>query len=276
MRNYHAQSRRYVAETTHPDVFITLRKNRLRVYRGEEIFLNSGDEFELEFDNTTRTTWLAKIKLNGEWVSEAGLVLRPGEHVWLDTPNLDSNNKHRFRFETYNVEKGRSHLTEDNGLVEVFFYKKAQPTPNWLQPSITWTYHGTSDPWYYTCNNTGGMNINIGSSGNTAKNYPDNSITAYCCSSDVSLTSGHQFDNAPKRSAQMEETGRIEEGSHSNQDFVNSHEQFESWYDHSVTYRILPLSKQPKTIHEVKEYCSNCGRRRRKNENFCPSCGTKF
>lgn len=254
--NKYAKSHPYVAKTTFPDVFITMKKNRLRVYGGREIYLNSGDEFELEFDNTSQTTWLAKIKLNGEWISQAGLVLRPGEHIYLDTPNLDSSEKCRFRFETYEVEKGRSHIIENNGLVEIFFHKKTQPFDHWITYTSQWVQDNNwkfQDDWY-----------SYSTDGGT---FRDNISVNYCNSDQNSIG---------KHSPEMEETGRIGEGSHSNQDFFNSNESFESFHSHSVTYKILPQSKRPTTIREVKEYCSNCGRRRRKNENFCPSCGSKF
>ena len=74
---------------------------------------------------------------------------------------------------------------------------------------------------------------------------------------------------------ETEETGRVERGRESNQDFHNVNEEFNSWYDHSVEYHILPISKKQLTIQDIKKYCGQCGRRRRKNENFCPSCGSQ-
>ena len=73
-----------------------------------------------------------------------------------------------------------------------------------------------------------------------------------------------------------EETGRIEQGSQSNQDFVEGSGEFNYYATHTVKYKILPVSKKPVSTRELREYCSGCGRRRRKNENFCPSCGRRF
>ena len=269
MRN-RAKTRRITVETHYPDVFLTINRNRLRIYNGNSIFLNQGDEFELEFDNTTRTTWLAKIKLNGEWVSEAGLVLRPGEHTFLDTPNLDSYDKKRFRFETYEIESGRSHLVQDNGRVEVFFHKKEQLTPNWL-PNWTYTRVDNSNFPIHYCSGGSGLEFNSREprTGDVANIYSSNSsgVSSNLDSNTISVN----CSDVP-----MEETGRVEEGSHSNQDFVNTNEDFESYCSHTVEYIILPISKKNTTIQDVKEYCSDCGRRRRKSERYCSSCGTKF
>jgi len=263
-----ARTRRLNTETSHPDVFLTINKNRLKIYNGNSIFLKHGDEFELEFDNRTRTKWLAKIKLNGEWVSNSGLVLRPGEHIFLDTPNLDSHDKHRFSFETYEIESGRSHLVQENGRVEVFFHKQQQlidwcgsytytsHIDNTTLPPFNWRSSGTH---HYDSNNGDGVSIS-NTSGLTS-----NSDSILYCSTPVAAAG-----------PPMEETGRIEQGSESNQDFVNSQDSFESFHSHSVEYIILPVSKKSTTIQDIKQYCSGCGKRRKKNDNFCPSCGTKF
>jgi len=258
-----ASTRRISIETTHPDVFLTINKNRLRIYNGNSIFLKHNDEFEVEFNNTTRFKWLAKIKLNGEWVSNAGLVLRPGEHVFLDTPNLDSRDKHRFQFETYSIESGRSHLVQDNGLVEIFFYKK-QELPQWYAGS-TFTTWNEYYPMYVDSgrpSRTSDVFCSHVSDGTINLNDMNSSIQC----SNISVNASHP----------VEETGRIEQGSESNQDFQNVNDTFESYHSYTIEYRILPVSKKPKTINEIKEYCSNCGRRRKKNDIFCPACGQRF
>jgi len=263
---------RHFTETNYPNAFITLKRNRIKIYnyanwRGE-VFLNGGDEFELEFDNTTRLVWLAKIKLNGEWVSEAGLVLRPGEHTFLDTPDLFSNDKRRFRFETYEVPEGRAELLRDNGLVEIFFHKKQEAQPYWLKstPITTWTWTRPDYYWYGTS----------GSGTRKLNGYGEYTVNSCCFSAQdqSSVQSSEiQMSNMAKP---LEETGRVEKGSQSGQDFVNVNENFESWSVLTVSYKIFPLSKKPQTVQEVKEYCSNCGRRSRQNDHFCPNCGRKF
>ena len=101
------------------------------------------------------------------------------------------------------------------------------------------------------------------------------SLTFSCAdSANITLTSGNS--TPIQKSRKMEETGRVERGRESNQDFHQVNDSFNNWYDHFVEFHILPVSKKQKTIRDVKEYCGNCGRRRRKNENFCPSCGDRF
>lgn len=230
----------------YPDAFITINKNRVRIYNHDSIFFKHNTEFEIEFDNRTTDTWLAKIKLNGEWTSDSGLVLRPGEHVFLDTPNLNSLDKNRFLFETYKIEKDHKIFIKNNGLVEIIFYRKIAFI-DWNLPLSTSTPIIITTPPIITT---------------TPPIITTPIFGTYICSSN-DITND------------MEETGRIADGQKSNQNFHTMNEEFESFSSHSIHYKILPKKKQL-TIQEIVQYCSECGRRRRKNQNFCPSCGKKF
>lgn len=269
-----------------PEVFITLNKNRLKSYSnvvngGQSFYLKNNDEFEIEFDNKTSNTWLARIKINGEWISESGLVLRPGEHVYLDTPDLDDYNKKKFRFLTYEIEKGREDLIKNNGLVEIFFYQKLikisvkSPTiiienyPIIIKkyPRIILDYR--DDYTYYPIREYTTTKL---------PQYDGTSLTNhsnYSCNvkSDLISYSGNYSHD---QKTHNNETGIIDKGSNSNSIFQEVNDNFESNHTKKVLFQLLPISKKPKTIQDIKEYCSGCGRRRRKNDHFCPSCGNKF
>jgi hypothetical protein len=47
------------------------------------VYLNNGDEFEIELFNPTISKVMAKIDLNGISIGP-GVVLRPGERVFLE------------------------------------------------------------------------------------------------------------------------------------------------------------------------------------------------
>ena len=72
------------------------------------------------------------------------------------------------------------------------------------------------------------------------------------------------------------ETGRIEEGSHSNQKFQNIYKDFEYWPFKTEYIKILPSSqKQINSNDLVKRYCHQCGRKLSQKYKFCPFCGAK-
>ena len=84
-----------------PTAHITKKKSRLKIYNGNTVFLNDKDNFEFEIHNPTQKSVLCKIKLNGEYISTSGVVIRPGQRVFLER-FLDTNNK--FEFSTYEVK----------------------------------------------------------------------------------------------------------------------------------------------------------------------------
>ena len=65
---------------TYPHAHISINRNRVKKYNDTTIYMVNGTEFEIELDNNTQETWLAKITLNDKLISTSGLVLRPGEH----------------------------------------------------------------------------------------------------------------------------------------------------------------------------------------------------
>ena len=95
-----------LAPNTVPTANIAVNKSRLKVYNnaGElpTYYLQKGQEFQIELFNPTSDVVLAKIILNGNAISQGGLVLNPGQRVYLDR-YLDVAKK--FLFDTYEVGK---------------------------------------------------------------------------------------------------------------------------------------------------------------------------
>ena len=78
-----------------PQSFITKSKQRLKQHT-DTVYLNNGDEFEIELFNPTQNKVLSKIEINGVSIGN-GIILRPGERVFLER-YLDEAKK--FLFET--------------------------------------------------------------------------------------------------------------------------------------------------------------------------------
>lgn len=250
----------------YPNAYISTRKNRTKTYTqhqykhligngGKVVFLQDGANFEVELDNPSSKIFLAKIKLNGEWISSSGIVLRPGEHIFLDR-YLDQNAK--FVFNTYEISKSREHLTEKNGLVEIVFYREST-----VKPIITWPLyprHSISfEPYYDTfTTNTDG----VGSSGMFSST---GTSTFVACSTNDSFS--------PEEGVNDVETGRVEAGKQSQQTFSSVSTEFESGIACSRKYKILPVSQKPVTINEVRIYCTGCGSKLKKAWKHCAQCG---
>ena len=108
---------------TAPSAYVTKGKQRIKQY-DKSVYLNNGDEFEIELFNPTQNKVLAKIEINGNNIGGSGIVLRPGERVFLERY---LNEAKKFLFETYKVNGSNSDVLkaiENNGDLSVKFYSE--------------------------------------------------------------------------------------------------------------------------------------------------------
>lgn len=238
-----------------PTVNITVKKSRLKNYYvndNQTYYLNNGTEFEIELFNPTNENVLAEIKLNNKIISNAGLVLKPGQRVYLER-FLDSHQK--FLFETYDVENTNEVLSAivNNGELSVSFYKEKQ----YFNTPYFYTDYKYSD--IYLTNNT--VNTTVNSLYHSTTNYDNLSGIITC-----SVNNNNNI-----------ETGRIEKGSHSNQKFINVDIEFNCYSFYQYNCKLLPLSQKMTTDTDLKvrNYCKNCGHKLGKTDNYCGQCGTK-
>ena len=254
-----------------PQSFITKSKQRLK-QQIDTVYLNDGDEFEIELFNPTHNKVLAKIEMNGNSIGN-GIILRHGERVFLER-YLDEAKK--FLFETYVVNGNDDDVKQaiaNNGDVVIKFYDEVNSIGYYINgvstltinnPNIGWGTTTTGSPWY-------GNSTFTTSGTNTFYN--------------ASLTSGtsstsNTFLNNPdkvKKSKRQLETGRVEKGSNSNQSFTYDSSSFSSYPSTTNWWKIKPKSTQVITKDDLVTYCSECGSKRKKDTHkFCPQCGTKF
>ena len=294
-----------------PTANVAVNKSRIKVYDKEgempTYYLQSGQEFQIEIFNPTTEVVLAKITLNNKALSQGGLVLNPGQRVFLDR-YLDVAKK--FLFDTYEVANTNEvkAAIENNGDVKVEFFRER--TPQYYGGTLT--LQGTSTfggsfggpTWV---NNTGGYVPNINGTTCTTGNasftttsanlsnisntsgvvntaFYNSSVTMDSLSlGDVTVSSTPIKKNKLKtlgsmlRSAKTVETGRVEQGSSSDQTFKTVNKDFEYFAFHTVEYKLLPVSQKINTVEDlnVKVYCTNCGAKLGKGHKFCSSCGTK-
>jgi hypothetical protein len=241
----------YYEGSAQPTAFITVRKQRQK-QNGKHVYLHDRTEFEIELYNPTTDTIKATIDLNGKPISTSSIVLKPGQRVFLER-YLDDDRK--FLYETYEVSntKTNQNAIEDNGLVTVRFFTKMVFQFGNYYPG---NYHYLHDTFLY---NSGTGNAN--SATFTTSGLGNTSTGTVNCISVNNSTDTSKI-----------ETGRVEKGSKSNQEFVSSNEQFNpiaSWYRE---WKILPYSQMDKTIKDLVVKCA-CGTKMKDNYKFCPTCG---
>jgi hypothetical protein len=253
-----------IAQTkTKPSAWIVTPNDKGRKsIKSGKVFLKDKEEFEIELFNPLTVSVLADIKLNGQSISKTGLVVKPGQRVYLD---CFIDDKKKFVFSTYEIDGGLESLdaTQNNGVLEVFFYKEDVITlDNWQRRFdriiVEKHYPYNPYPWYnpYTIYGSGGgstfttnnANGTIGNITTTNAIYSSNSINC-------SYTSRVDLPNlniAGSLSTNSIETGRVEKGEESKQKFTEVDMEFEKHYIASTIIQILPESRKPAEVKNMK------------------------
>ena len=278
-----------------PTANLAINKSRIKKYgKNKSIpsyYLEKGQEFQIELYNPTQEKVLTTIKLNNNPIS-GGLILRPGERVFLDR-FLDTNKK--FLFDTYKVDNTKStrKAIEPNGDVEIAFFKEIIPTNN---------FGGVTLDWMVDDLGTGSNNFTDLSTGNItnttlySNSNLDNGIT-FTTTGGVSLGNPTSTSNlsvsdnvigeslrSVKGSKSLKskksstpttiETGRVEKGSESDQTLCEGSGDFEMTSFHVVRYKLMPKSQKKLSTKEYyTKYCGQCGAKCK--TPFCAHCGAK-
>ena len=284
---------------------VAVNKSLLKEYNNSEqservVYLNNGDDFQIQLFNPERTTIGAEVYVNGEKLSGI-LVLKPGERIWLER---FTDKSVKFKFSTYNVEDGYSEEVQnaiaDNGVITVKFFKERKKNYWWYDDTsnhIKVTYDNLVNDLVCTtdtalkCRN--GISVINSFETNSAMNNllkPEStyskectcnltseadSISSYSCGSymnEKSFKDSYGNDNL----SNTIETGRISEGGYSSQKFNNVNIDFEYYPFKTEVIKILPVSRKPYNSSDLKKiYCTECGRKLNPKYKFCPYCGTR-
>ena len=259
-------------------VRIAKNKSLLKEYKTSNnprtVYLSDGEEFQIQLYNPYNYTVSAKITLNGTEIPNV-LVLRPAERVWLDR-YLDTPRK--FKFETYEVDndKNTEKITAQNGLIEVNFYREAPRRKNQFNIHV-------HNPYGIMDSLTPGL-CDYVTLQNTSKTFsPETIIQTYynsdsSCVGSCACTTTTTVANASQSGDQIAlnsiETGRVTEGSYSDQKLDTVDLGFNPWVCNTETIKILPLSRKPVSSNDLKkQYCPSCGHKINDKYKFCPYCG---
>ena len=231
--------------------FVSVDGNRLKQYTGNTIYLDNGREFQLEVFNPTTSKLLAKIKINGNYISTSGLVLKPGQRVFLER-YFDIAKK--FKYETYTVDNSpeTAGAIANNGLIEIEFYKEYVPAT-----TITYTYYppiwdskqcivnGLTNPYTTWCD----TNISSGISGGLNNDYSNIKTvnTSYTSSVNLNGSLSNGNDMLKKQSVDSDSTRNA--FSFSDVSFSNGDEKYRSLefapkFDHKDLSRNLIDTKK--------------------------------
>lgn len=286
---------------------ITRKKNRIKSYGDAssaitplKYFLKNGEEFEIELFNPHQTQVLAKIKINGVPLSSSGIVLMPGQRVFLER-FIDTNEK--FLFKTYEVggsDEVKNAIAKNGDISVEFYHERIKINNPYIQPYTYPNYWG--NPGLNTIGGTGNFGSLYGSTINSPFNSPIGStltdgITSFnlnnisfststfstnindtvnCFYSNTGTLSLNEEQTRSKKSlnADKTETGRVSGGAESSQTFETVYGDFNTYATQTIWMKMLPESQKPVEVSEIRNYCPGCRNRIKKTSwKFCPSCG---
>ena len=246
---------------------IAIAKNLIKEYKNSNsertVYLNDGTEFQIYLKNPFQYHLGIRISVNNQSIGNT-LVLRPGQSFWLDR-FLNDNKK--FLFSTYKVENTpeMKYAISNNGKVKIEFYNEKEE-PQYRLTTLTYT---PSHP--YTYDGNGYFTPATGSNIYCNTSYDVSTTTL---NSNLSLTDSGvyrtEFDNSI-------ETGRVEKGSRSNQEFDYCDISFDTYPFKTETIHILPSSQKQVRVEDTRRrYCSQCGKKVHPKDRFCSSCGARL
>lgn len=226
------------------------------------VYLDDNENFEIQIFNPFEESISVSITLNNKAMDNR-LIIKPGQKSTIER-HLDTKTK--FLFKTYEVEannKKVDNAIKNNGSIKFSFYKEKK-----LEILYGNGGYLTYDKPITLINNNSN-HFDYGNSTFTSGTYYTNKCL-YNTNTNGSINIEKSNNDVNRK-----ETGRIEEGGYSNQEFGFYDGSFsnEKFYDWSI--RLCPKSSKPKD-EIVKNYCCSCGYRlRNKNWCFCPKCGSK-
>jgi hypothetical protein len=260
-----------------PTAHITVNRNRVKNY-DEKVYLKDNTHFEIELFNPLKVKALVSISIDGKDISDRGIILSPGQRVylerWIDTPK-------KFKFSTYSVENSEEakEAISENGRVVVAFHeevvKNFYPNGLWNGSIVT----SGSQPYQYVTDYVyRGSSSPLPPLGGTTTN----NLTYYSNASSYTISGNLSSANLTSSNASVAgslsiETGRAEKGENSSQTFREEIADFNTYAAKIVEWKILPESLKPIEISKIRSYCTDCGTRVRATSwKFCPSCGEKL
>lgn len=266
---------------------IAVSKSLLKEYTQRDgsnrvVYMDNGTEFQIQLFNPKATEIACRVYINDEQMYN-DIVLRPGERLWLER-FLDRPQK--FLFETYTVDGNDSTVQQairNNGTIRVQFFDKKirQKQDGLILDNRNYNIYPCSVfDEYSICFNSSSTATDKAYAGEIT--CSDANVSPSISTLGIQGAAGDRGDiEVACYSVQIpevkQETGRVTEGSYSQQTFDTVNMDFESWNYSEEIIKILPSSQKP--IHKEdlqKRYCPECGRKVVEKYKFCPFCGTKL
>lgn len=252
----------------------------LREFSGNTVKLPFDSEYSILLKNLSTTQKaVVDITIDGNKVSDSGIVVNPASEVELERPASDSavGNKFKFIAKTEKVEEFRGNKAGD-GLVNINVRFEAQHQYNPLvwNPRPTWPYDSPVRYWLeHGAPTKLGNLIDYGTSKldsglHAAQNAVQGSYNVTYASASISSDG---VTTTRTRSA-----GITVPGSESHQTFTKTYVSTLETTEYNIQFSLVGQEDstavpQPVAVN-TKITCPTCGTVNKATNKFCPECGT--
>ena len=229
---------------------------------GDTVYVPFSSEYSIFIKNLNNVRALVNITIDGEKVTDDGLVVNANSQVDLERFLGDLSKGHRFKFieRSSKIEQHRGIGVEDGLIrIEFQFEKPAQQVircPDVWNGSLFRGMTGIAQG---------------GSSG--AMGYSDSHKAMQCSTASYSAqTSTQSLSN---------DCGITVKGSISDQKFVATHMGQMETETHVMVIKLLGKTEQGKQVAKpvtvkAKQVCDTCGHKNKATAKFCSECGTSL
>ncbi len=232
---------------------------------GDTVYVPFGSEYSIFIKNLNNVRALVNITIDGEKVTDDGLVVNGNSQVDLERFLGDLTKGHRYKFieRTEKIEQHRGVGVED-GLIRIEFQFE-KPVKPWKPYEYDNTYR---DPFRGGLMKSADYQAfrSMGASGSL------NSIQCSTASYSASATS---------TSMSLNDAGITVKGSVSDQKFITTHMGEMETETHVMVIKLLGETGQGKQVKKpvtvkTKQLCDTCGHKNKATAKFCSECGTSL
>lgn len=211
---------------------------------GDTVYLPFGSEYSIRLKNLNNTRAKVNIEIDGEKVTDSGLVLNENQTVdferFIRNGNLTEGNRFKFIERTSKIEDHRGIKLEDGIITIRYEFEMSNPWISYRHP-LNWD----TQPLFGS---------------------------KYTSTSEMRCSASANYVN---------DTGITVEGSKSNQQFVSTSWRGTIGSVHVMNIKLLGETEENKLIREpvtvkTKIECKTCGTVNKATAKFCSECGTSL
>jgi hypothetical protein len=218
-----------------------------------------GSEYRLEFKNKNTRKALVKVEIDGQNVTEHGLIFEPGNAYSLEgfKKGLEVISKFKFIEKTKQISNYRGDRIDDGIITVKYQFERQIPRPT-VMPTIPWSDIKHEPNLWFKRSRT---------------------RMSLCTDDNIQYTT-QAYNAACIGSADINLDGITVHGSDSNQTFIYGSIGSLEPEEYVINIKLLGYhnNKPVKQAITVKQklQCSTCGTKHKSYFRFCNQCGTKL